>query len=243
MSKNVEGFESPERAALATAIAKRDEAMAQASARTTAIEGLQSKTWALQEAIEKAEKAVEIAKAAAAAHLVAKARGNAGPAPKTVAQARADLLALQDELEAAQSARGLLEAEQQAPSLFSSPKHLQDEARKAALHVLATSPAFNALHAEIRQAAAALREKGAIFLAFFRAGLYPTDLKRNPAFPNIGEDWEKAIEGLNLQPDYQAAKPWSDALDALCANASAPVPGDEPPRGGVVAALKPRRAG
>lgn len=135
MSQNIEGFDSPQRAALAKAIARQTEVDADHAARTKALSELAARKTALFIEKEKAEGAIKAAKEAATAHIVASARGNAGKPPESVASVRARFQALEDEYEATVEAIEALEADGRLSNSLG-VKHYRDETRRAAAAVL-----------------------------------------------------------------------------------------------------------
>ncbi len=102
---------SPERQALAAAIAKRDDILVEIDAITSAYQNAEQAVFAARHVIEAAEKGIENAKTNAADHLTNQLLGKVGAAPVTIKQARQAFLDAEDELSTVQAAREALQSE------------------------------------------------------------------------------------------------------------------------------------
>jgi hypothetical protein len=112
---------SPERAALAGAIAQRDAVASEVAAIRAAVEAARAASHAAQQARAAAETGIATAKAAAGQHLTDAAMGTAGARPPDIRAARAALLAADDDCEVTQIAvdalaTRLAEAERAEPA-------------------------------------------------------------------------------------------------------------------------------
>ena len=105
---------TPQRQALADAIAAHTEAEQHLAAIKQALESSTSAIFAAERAVKAAESAIEEAKKNAATHLVATMLNTAGTPPITVKAARSTLLDEQDQLDAASDAKIALEREERS---------------------------------------------------------------------------------------------------------------------------------
>lgn len=109
---------SPERATLATAFAKHVERQAATAALARAIGPAQQAVWAAVNAVDAADPA--LARQEAVKHLVAVARGAAGPAPLSPRDTRIAQAAAQDELEVARAVLAKIQEEHRELSAWPS---------------------------------------------------------------------------------------------------------------------------
>lgn len=233
---------SPERAALAAAIARLAEFDAAEAAHSTAVAELEQRRTDLFFKKESAADVIERAKTDAIDHLVAQARGDAGTAPPSVAEVRAQQEAIAEEFDAVDAALLTLKVRHGdlSRSLY------VERVWKAAAAILADGPAFLAFHAELRDLTERLEAGAAVMLACLAAGLVPADI-RKAANGGVLERWNQVAELLRIQPNHDAARPWLDVLAALMADAEAPLP-DRPhaagaePRRGILEQFRGRKA-
>jgi len=222
MVSKAEGFGSPERAALAAAIARLREHDADETARASAIATLETRRLNLSGERDKAEEAIGKAREAAVVHLLAAARGDAGAAPETVAQARARFEDLSEQYQALQQA--LVKLGEPRPGL--GREFLASDVRRAAGAVMAGSTALAELHAEVSALAEEFVRKAGALAACGSMGVHPPAQQRGPSGEVYGA-WYKGVMAMkdDRHPNPLAAE-WAAALAALCADASAPVPGE-----------------
>jgi len=236
MSSKAEGFDSPERAALAQAIATLREFDADAAARANAITALEARHLELSMQREQAEKAIGKAREAAVNHLVATARGDAGAAPETVAQARARFEDLDEQYEATKQA--LVRLQGPEPGLGRS--FLVSAVSSAAGAVLAASPPLSALHAEVVELAERFVRQAGALAACASMGIHAPAQTRGPSGEIHGRWYKGFLSMKNDREPNPVAAAWSAAMAALCADANAPLPGEGRAPGSNVAPLKRR---
>jgi hypothetical protein len=145
---------SPERARLAEAISAFRIASAEMAGVDKAIASARSTQYQQQHVVDEAEAAIEIAKSAAAIYLAAVAMGNAGPAPKSIRQARAGLIDEQEALESSKQAVAALESRRSAG-------FATDTRDQAACAVMAAGPEVAAVIADVERLQGELYARGA----------------------------------------------------------------------------------
>lgn len=225
---------SPERSALADAIAAQVDHQAQRAATSTAISTASA---ALREAWRRLDAAPELvarAKANVAQHLVDVARGVPGMPPQTIREARNAVTDAEDDLNVAKASREALEAELERLDgrtyLF---KAAVEKAARAVLHAEAeaTACALAAELAAMQRAMVALGETvewlagaGAFTVSERSGGSYgrPDDEAIRMALYRLHSPMH-SWNGLALaQPS--AAAGWIAAFAALQVDATAPLP-------------------
>jgi len=218
---------SPERARLAELIERRDDFAATAAALKAAIPRADDQVFAARRALEAAEDGVPAAKAAAAAHLVALAVGEAGDAPPTVEAARRATALAEDGLDVAKVARDTLR--QRLTETEFSLSMAKSKAEDAARVVLSQSPAVAALVAEVTELQRSLVDKGAALEWVFNKRLVPTDILPEPTGMSVPtvigrlnaptHTWRELTHDRTIP----GAAPWQAALAALMNDADAPL--------------------
>ena len=201
-----DGVRSPEREALAEAIARHNEL----TRRLTAIDAASTTAWtahkAATAAVAAATAGVEKAKSDAGRHLTAVALGEAGEAPVTVKAARLAVQDAQDALDAAQSAREALAGQRKEIENLLVVSRLRLDTSVAA--VIAADPATHALIGRFKEQLRDLTDMRRA-LEFIEAKL-PPDLR----------SWRSA----EPWPELAGDAPWREALAALLQDADAPLP-------------------
>lgn len=225
---------SPERTALAEAIASVTELRAQLDATHKALDTAQPVVWAANDALDAAPELVERAKANAAIYLQQQARGLAPEPPQTIREARNLVADAQDALDAARAAVTALQAER--ASLQSRLPMAEEAVRRAARRVLhaeaeASACAMAAELATMQRAMVALGNTvewlagaGAFAVVEQHGGSYgkPADEVIRMALYRL-QSPPYSWNGLALaQPGATAG--WVAAFAALQADATAPLP-------------------
>lgn len=222
---------SPEREALAAAIAVAQERRQRIAAATSAVASAVDADRAARRRQEEAEAGVSDARTAATAYAIAVARGNAGPPPVTVAEARSDLQTASDVAASAREARVALEAELADAQRW---RDIPDmNVADAAAAVLAASPEVAALVQRVARAQRDLVDCGSA-LSWLAS--------RKAAVPERRDEWgmpvhtpaTEAVARLRSPPETWAAlltdgsipgaSPWAAALAALLVDADAALP-------------------
>ena len=221
---------SPEREALAAAIAHRAEMQVEQTKLATAAAGAESRVHAARAAVESATENLKTAKAAAIDYEIAAATGVASDAPPTIDAARQRIVSAEDALEVARSTRDALKERLAAYRMSLSTA--TDRVTRTAREILRQSPsvaaALEAAEASQRKmvdANAALfwlvsegvadgvSAESSRLLARFRYLTKP-GLGMNP------EIWAVLVRDSSIP----GGTPWQAALTALCADADAPLP-------------------
>jgi hypothetical protein len=164
-------YSSPERAALAHAIAAAADAGARRVALERAAQAANSDALKAIQTVEAAEAALGEAQGNTAKHAVDKALGNAGAAPLTVREARAAVIEAQDHLEECRATRAALKAELYASANRWSALSVEDAA-KAVLRAEMQQRAI-ALAAEVAQLQKDLVSKGSTLQWLSNKGVLP----------------------------------------------------------------------
>jgi chromosome segregation ATPase len=200
---------SPERQALAAAIAVHAQLSVEIEAIEDAHEGATQTVYAARHAVEGAEKAIEEAKTNAADFLTNTLLGTGGTAPLTIKQARAALQDAEDELAAALAAREALRKKLEA--VKARPGFAENKIKECALAVIATEAPI----AEI----VARREKAYREFVDAENVLQWFQVKDLADSPTVHQPWEPkpTLEILG-------AGPWDAVLEALQTDADAPLP-------------------
>ena len=215
---------SPERVALAEAIAKRDERRAHIAATAAAIGNAEAAWRDAGLRRSAAEAGVASAKAEAVERLTAGQPGAATAAASTVKAARSAMTEADDDLEAAAAALDALRRRSDDLAQFS---YLPEQrVAEAVSTVVRNSPAVAALVAEVAELQRKLADKGAALL--FLAG--NLDMANNPdgttnATKLALTRCQTPMTTWKALLSAGAVAPWSEALAALAVDATAPLPG------------------
>ena len=197
---------SPQRQALAEALARRNSLDAQLTALLKAKEQAWRNVLAAERAIAAAEANIETAKIAAAKHITDAALGRAGPAPISMRDARAAVQDAKDEHEARVAAcdglKAQIEKVEQSRSLLNLAV---DDALRA---VIANDPV---VHGLLQRWAALQRESADV-----RAALHSL----SGLLPKEASGWD----AIRNYPDLHLEAQWAAALNALRADPDAPLP-------------------
>jgi hypothetical protein len=208
-------FETPERANLAAAIARFDQLAAHlADTRQRATAGIETALREAYDARTAAEAALREAAGSAAEQALARALGGAGP---TVTELEAGLEAARKRFTAAQRDRELVADE--IGRLSRAVDSARDAVQAAVAAVLAASPGWAALLAELSSARARVMVLENTI----------ADLHKLPAV-HLPLDW--STPAIRTRPEHYLPDPalstqWRDAITALTADAPAALPGDE----------------
>jgi chromosome segregation ATPase len=159
-------------------------------------------------AVERAREAIKEAQENAVIYAKQVARGDAGPAPVSIKTAKADLVALEDQLATAEAAMTQLTKEREAAG--NSVGYAQSKIERAVAGVLRSDPAIGKLLARYAQAQrelAALAE--ALDIVAAAGGELPQDWRSSRLGPGGASDlikvWKAAIAALAT--DAEAALP------------------------------------
>jgi hypothetical protein len=222
---------NPARAALAEAIAHRNELAASVAALNAAQRAVQDRLSDARIAASNLADALKTAKAATALHLVNVSVGRVGDAPPSVASVRRSIEAAEDDLEVARAAELTLKgrlAEQQMRLGFA-----QDGVRQAAQAVLRQSPRIAAIVSEVAELQRRLIEQGAALDWLYDNGLIPPNNISEGAdrrTPSVAETIARLGIKPRLWPEWISASSmpgaaaWEAALAALMTDADAPLP-------------------
>jgi chromosome segregation ATPase len=197
---------TPEREALAEAIARRDTATKQLARIQAAHERASNTIYDLKDSVDKAIATLDEAKAGEGSYLAAVALGDADAALSPVKAAAAAVEEANDQLGTARRTRDALEAEMKAveSELMWTKSKLDDAVRD----VVRADPAIRKLAGDH---AAADRHYNDLHRAMETMQRYlPDDLKF----------WH----GTGRWPDLTGAATWSAAITALASDAGAPLP-------------------
>jgi hypothetical protein len=231
---------SPERRALAEAISGCAAADRRREARTLAAETASAAVWTATAAVTAATLAVEEAKRNAARYLTAQTMGEAADPPATIREARLKLQDAQDDLETRQAVRDALKLEIAQDRTWSEPN--SGTVRDAALAVIyAEAPGYAAaLLAEVQGLMRQLVAKGSALTWLGKAGMFPTVRAPGVTYGQpIDAEAQRTICRMDVSPNRWTvsmgggeppfalpigAAAWEGALEALMADASAPLP-------------------
>jgi hypothetical protein len=222
---------SPERQELATAIEGWRTSRIELDAIDRAIATAFDATLVARAARDAAEADIGVAKDDAAAHLTAVALGTAGPAPRTIREARAALTDAQDAMAAAEAALAALKARHRAAAdALGVREHRRERAARA---VVLAAPETAVLLATVERLQRELVEKGAALVFLRDRNVLDVGMPGLPNYRgNTGADvallrLESPIStwrGPHLGLDPAGARPWEVALSALLLDAAASLP-------------------
>jgi hypothetical protein len=224
-------YSSPQRAALAHAIAAAADAAARRVALERVSQAANSDVLKAIGAVEAAETTLAEAQANTAKHMVDKALGTAGVPPLTVREARAAVIAAQDHLDECRQTRAALNLELDKSDNSWSSSRVADAA-------------YQVIMAEARQRAVALAaEVAALQQKLVARGSALEWLHRNGAFPKIERGETDHVGGIvqrmesapsrwtmptqpGVAPFAQpvGANAWAEAFEALKRDAAAQLP-------------------
>ncbi len=227
---------SPERSALADAIAAHVDLQAQRTGTAAAIGVAGEAIWDARRRLDAAPELVERAKANVAQHLADVARGVAGMPPQTIREARNAVQDAQDDLDAAEASRDALRAAMER--LDKQAYFVLDAVKKAALAVIGAEATATAqmLSAHLVQLQRDMLVTGrALEWLVGTAKALPVGETPGSMFGKAVDDATRyAIIRLNSHPDDwnslkplmagDGAEPWRTAFAALQADATAPLP-------------------
>ena len=228
---------TPERAALADAIAAHVDLQAQRAATSVATQTASETIWDARRRVDAAPELVERAKANVAQHLADVARGTAGMPPQTIREARNAVTDAQDDLDVAEASRDALRAEMER--LDGQAYFIKDAVEKAALAVIAAemADATRTLAADLVRLQGEMYATGQVLVWLTRtAKALPVGETPGGTFGRVADDTIRhAINRLQTPPAQwdghmpatamgDAAEPWRAALAALQADATAPLP-------------------
>lgn len=231
------GYATPERAALAHAIAAHAAAVANVTATDEAGRLASEAVWTAQAVITTAQEAVNEAWDATARHLVAAAGGADEAPPRTERQARADLADAEAALEDARAARDALKGRlPDAEADLARAVRTRTEAARAVIAAEAAGAAV-ALAAEVERLQRAALRKGAALTWLANAGALPLGTvpggehgrPTDPAIRAMLYQHEQSArahshDGWNQAAAAMGALPWEATLAALESDAAAPLP-------------------
>ncbi len=234
---DVTGYPTPERAALAHAIAAHAAAVAHVAATDAAAQRASEAVWDAQASITKAGEAIGEAREATLQHLIAAAGGGTGAAPHTEREARADLADAEAALDAARAARDALKG--RLPEAEADRDQAARKRTTAARAVIAAEAAGHAaaLAGEVEALQRQSLVKGAALIWLVKVGALPvitdtTFMNGRPADPVIRATEFRHIQTLEVHStdgwnNIAAAAgdvPWDAALADLERDAAAPLP-------------------
>ena len=237
LAPDVTGYATPERAALAHAITAHAAAIANVTATDEAGQRASEAVWAAQAAVTAAQEVVSEAREATTRHLVAVAGGDAGPAPRTERQSRADLAEAEAALEDARVARDALKG--RLPDAEAARDRAARVCKEAARAVIAAEAAGQAaaLAEEVEELQAAALRKGAALAWLTNIGAFPVVKQVGAVFGKPADPRIRAIVGRHEEAlqeySYEnwnrataagGAVAWDDALAVLERDANAPLP-------------------
>jgi predicted RNase H-like nuclease (RuvC/YqgF family) len=208
---------TPEREALAAAIARHNNAVREFDATERALRETKARIYHddnAAEAVEKAKAAVESAKVNAAKHMTESLLGKAGEAPVSIQEARRALQNAEDELEALQAVKATLQARFTAceSELDWAKRHLRDRVRD----VVCSEPGIRNLLTKFEAAKKDLEQRHLDLRWFSRQFMIPDEYK----------NWD--LEGIRHEPQPDALSdltaPWAAAIERLAIDADAPLP-------------------
>lgn len=222
---------SPERAALAEAIATHKAHVADREAVAGMTNAATNGIALARRDVSLAEDGVLEAQAAASRYLISLAKGQAGEAPRTVRQARDALTDALDNLAAAEAAQAAAQSELQSLSVSMSDTYL----KRAAVAVLQAdgAAAAKAVVAEVARLQHELVRHGQLLQFLVTTGAFPVSDQIGSHYGQpADEDVRVAHDRLSSPPSTwraiaertDAAAPWRAALEALEADAMAPLP-------------------
>ena len=226
---------TPEREALAHAIAAHAEAVATASGMARAIHNADQAVYAARDAVGRAEAAVNESRDVLVAHLVVTASGGISAAPRSVREARDALDDAKGALDAARGARDALQGRlpdaqgrvRMKATLLSDAAHAVI-ASEAAGHAAALGEDVQAVQVEaIRKGAALawLSKVGALPMVQQSTGRVLADPAMRRAV-SWQEQTQRAstLDGWQQAAATAGALAWDEALAALQRDAAAPLP-------------------
>ena len=219
---------SPERTALAAAIAEEEARQAEEIALRDAQATSLAAVIAARKAVQAATDALDAAKQQAAESLLNAPSGEQRPSP--VAAARARLTDTEDGLEAALAARATVEERAQAAAR--GRPFAGDRVRRAAMAVIRAEGKDYAavVAAEVAELQAKLAARGATLDWLVEAGIFPTDSTPGPGANRVlDRTIETTLFRLGSPPNSWRgiavdASEWEAALTALMADATALLP-------------------
>ncbi len=234
---DVTGYPTPERAALAHAIAAHAAAAAHVAAIDAAAQRASEAVWDAQAAITKVGEAIGEAREAMLQHLIAAAGGGTGAAPHTEREARADLADAEAALDAARAARDALKGRlPEAEQARYRAAWVRTEAARAVIAAEAADHAA-ALAAEVESLQRDALRKGAALCWLVKAGAVPTVQRVGGEFGRPADSATRdtltrhemvlqvdTVDGWQNSTAKAGAAAWNDALAALERDAAAPVP-------------------
>ncbi len=203
---------SPERAALAEAIAAQRAIEARLTGITSGLDAVRETVIACQIVVRRATEAVEAAKVSAAEYITAQALGTSGEAPRTIKEARAALQDAEDDLSAAKAARETLALhEQEARESLSYALVRSERAARAVF--LAEVPIERMIEEYNHLCTEAENRRRAIEFAIMGRDTHRDTQGNLPSFRT--NPFEMKVPG---------AEPWKAFLDDLSNNADAAMP-------------------
>jgi hypothetical protein len=220
---------SPERAALAAAILKRDERRAEIRAVETAVATAESTWREARDRLHAAEAGVPAAQAAAAEYATMQAMGKAGEAPVSVKAARAMAQEAVDEVEAAEGALAALRQRAEAVNQYSFIP--ERDVAEAAAKVVRAAPETAALVARVTELQRQLADAGGALLALSEARCLDLANIKTPT-ASVFPPAKVALTRCQTPPGHwhdllkvaPGAARWRAALAALAVDAGAPLP-------------------
>ena len=227
---------SPERAALAAAIAVHVDLQARRAATSAAMQTADSAIWDARRRLDAAPELVERAKANAAQHLADVARGVPGMPPQSIREARNAVTDAENDLDAAKAARDALRA--QMEELDGHAYLVKGAVERAALAVIGAeaADAARAMAADLVRLQREMLATGqAVEWLIRTAKALPIGEKPGGMFGRAVDDATRyAISRLHTNPDSwdtsrprtmgDGAAPWVAAFAALQVDATAPLP-------------------
>ena len=225
---------SPERVALAEAIAAHVDHQAQRAATSAAISTASDTVWNARRRLDAAPELIERAKANVAQHMADTARGVAGTPPQSLREARNAVADAEDDLDAAKAAQDALRV--QMEELDGRAYHFQNavgRAARAVLHAEAEATAC-ALAAELRRMQQEMIALGDTVEWLAGAGAFTVVEQHGGSYGKPADEAIRTVlnrlqsaprswTGLAIaQPS--AAALWTAAFAALQADATAPLP-------------------
>jgi hypothetical protein len=203
---------SPQRAALAQAVAAQHEEHARRESVRAAHAQSIERAFACRDAVEQAYAALEQAKRDAADYAVALAGGKAGAAPMTIRDARARLTDAQDELEAAEATQAALQQQADKVDHTFAPQRLKE----AAIAVVQAEAGDHA-HAVAEKVAFPWNEEPGLQYHHVQDPNVAAALNRMESPPST---WYE----LHRTPGLQGHTTWAQTMDLLAQDPNAPLP-------------------
>ncbi|MGI4941745.1 MAG: hypothetical protein ACRYHQ_14490 [Janthinobacterium lividum] len=225
---------SPERVALAEAIAAHVDHQAQRAATSAAISTASDTVWNARRRLDAAPELIERAKANVAQHMADTARGVAGTPPQTIREARNAVADAEDDLDAAKAAQDALRV--QMEELDGRAYHFQNavgRAARAVLHAEAEATAY-ALAAELRRMQQEMVALGDAVEWLASAGAFSVVEQHGGSYGKPADEAiRRAISRMQTPPhgwtglaieQPSAAAVWTAAFAALQIDPMAPLP-------------------